>query len=904
MQDSIDSGDYIGNVIRHARIDKMLSQKELANRCGMSASHLSKIETGRNRISTELLKRVSLGLDLDISKVFELAEDLARQNTQAKSVHQGELGLTLEAAEHEGLRSVHAAETQSSKPDKSTGSKQSGMICIADPEWLDFHFKKQQLRPVYYRKKLPLKSIKPNAIVACCRGGERPNNIHLLGRIHSNSQTTVGKAWNKFKERLGANSKSEWKAQLSRVFNEARIPDTFAITCCEIKKAQYVKPPIVASDVMGEKFDPRSLQNYKYLSEAQIDLILAKSNFAHHESAYGSDTFDLDSNESNSSTETHAEVDSIDVVAIEDDLQASMTTTIGSGCRPRRHANVDEKCLGINAQTKALSSFITSASGEFCLAVFGRWGRGKTFLLQELGAQLASGKYQTAWFNAWKYRTTPELWAHLYENIVESITANNPLSSCGLAIRTHIARVGMWRLALYAILSYLLVLPFAVIFNFLAIVSSVVGIAFLLFIASYIFKGSRVSAGFRKRFAKLTSYRQTLGLQAAIGDDLRNVIVAAVPNNYFIDRHIKKWLSAIVCVSIGLTVFVFWLSPSLLVAESLAKILPDISKTQILLSVGLWWLLFLFFFICATFSIARKQRLLLVVDDLDRCEPSQMLEIIESIKLLIEDEYLDDRVQVVMLVEEILLRDAILQKFELSSGTRTSTDTISQIPDHVLVDEHIDKLFLAYYRFPALESKDISAAASVFIDEQLRDVLKGLKSLNDRANDSEESNLREIIDLHEQLLSADTQASLVQEGGIENRRDTIVNDETTDRSESIALKETIEIQESRTKVEYSVNKLDGIVYSPTEKQALVSAASELALILKRSNYSCGPRAIRLFLYRYQLARLLSQSSDSQQWPPNQIIRATLLAYESRSPDTNVDWTGVDHELRLVVQSVI
>jgi hypothetical protein len=45
-------------------------------------------------------------------------------------------------------------------------------------------------------------------------------------------------------------------------------------------------------------------------------------------------------------------------------------------------------------------------------------------------------------------------------------------------------------------------------------------------------------------------------------------------------------------------------------------------------------------------------RLPLVVDDLDRCQPNHLLAVMESIKLLLEDTEIGRRVQVLMLVEE------------------------------------------------------------------------------------------------------------------------------------------------------------------------------------------------------------------------------------------------------------
>jgi hypothetical protein len=56
-------------------------------------------------------------------------------------------------------------------------------------------------------------------------------------------------------------------------------------------------------------------------------------------------------------------------------------------------------------------------------------------------------------------------------------------------------------------------------------------------------------------------------------------------------------------------------------------------------------------------------RVLIIVDDLDRCAPAEIIDLIESLKLLLEDPQVQDRVQVMMLVDEDVLEHAIALKF-------------------------------------------------------------------------------------------------------------------------------------------------------------------------------------------------------------------------------------------------
>jgi hypothetical protein len=60
----------------------------------------------------------------------------------------------------------------------------------------------------------------------------------------------------------------------------------------------------------------------------------------------------------------------------------------------------------------------------------------------------------------------------------------------------------------------------------------------------------------------------------------------------------------------------------------------------------------------------RPGKVLLVVDDLDRCSPSEMLSVIENVRLLLDDEEINSRLQVLMLVDEHVLQHAIALRYE------------------------------------------------------------------------------------------------------------------------------------------------------------------------------------------------------------------------------------------------
>jgi KAP family P-loop domain len=96
-----------------------------------------------------------------------------------------------------------------------------------------------------------------------------------------------------------------------------------------------------------------------------------------------------------------------------------------------------EAALRLNFEEYALaiSRVFRDASGEFCMALLGRWGSGKTRLarlvttylskpdvfsleLEQYGLPRADNdtmQYSIVWFSAWQYRRVPEAWIFLYE---------------------------------------------------------------------------------------------------------------------------------------------------------------------------------------------------------------------------------------------------------------------------------------------------------------------------------------------------------------------------------------------------------------------------------------------------------------------------------------------------------
>jgi hypothetical protein len=116
--------------------------------------------------------------------------------------------------------------------------------------------------------------------------------------------------------------------------------------------------------------------------------------------------------------------------------------------------------------------------------------------------------------------------------------------------------------------------------------------------------------------------------------------------------------------------------------------------------LGLWCLLTVTTAILLMWPKDNIDRILLIIDDLDRCLPAESIDILEALKLLLEDLALAARIQVLALVDEEPLGVAIREKFKSIIENRDGDA-------EAIVREHKEKLFLCALRLPELSPNEI-----------------------------------------------------------------------------------------------------------------------------------------------------------------------------------------------------
>jgi transcriptional regulator with XRE-family HTH domain len=70
----------LGRAIRQARLERGLSQEELAHRSGLHPTWISHLESGRRNPSWGNIGKLCAALDMPVSELAQLAEQLDEEN--------------------------------------------------------------------------------------------------------------------------------------------------------------------------------------------------------------------------------------------------------------------------------------------------------------------------------------------------------------------------------------------------------------------------------------------------------------------------------------------------------------------------------------------------------------------------------------------------------------------------------------------------------------------------------------------------------------------------------------------------------------------------------------------------------------------------------------------------------
>lgn len=350
---------------------------------------------------------------------------------------------------------------------------------------------------------------------------------------------------------------------------------------------------------------------------------------------------------------------------------------------------------------------------DFCFGLFGRWGRGKSVVADLVCKKLKSDHdYDTVVFNAWRYPKIPDIWVHLFETFRESVSDNeNALvrllrklqisflyslearPPIGLFLGSILLLLGSNSQTLIPLLievpdsaeseSALLAKLQATSDWIMLIVGALM---FALFLQRLV-KGPIMDI---KKRLKLPSYKNHLGLQAAVGADLQRLIKTWVlPPSL-----INTCLILASAIFLGLATF------------------EEISQQEFLTNLGGAIFLVLSFVLIALLlapifiHTTRPKRLLLVVDDIDRCPESDIQFIVEAIRVFLDQEEINDYLQVMMLIDDDILKNSMSRE-----GSTDPTESKR-------IEEQLMKYFVCTFKMPPSKDTEIESMIEAILPDE------------------------------------------------------------------------------------------------------------------------------------------------------------------------------------------
>jgi len=429
-----------------------------------------------------------------------------------------------------------------------------------------------------------------------------------------------------------------------------------------------------------------------------------------------------------------------------------------------------EPTIGVKEIANKLADQIRNLKDEEgqMIGIFGRWGRGKTYLISQvcdrLGVDYHNNKkkkdelseYHLVKIHAWKYKEVNALWAYLYETCADQYYKSSkywlgPYWKRLILNKRRIGGLKFWKLVISVFISlgwWLIPFEYKVsVFAFLGRVEinelnnskdlliAIVNltpffISAALFLKNVLPKASMLYS----TLAKKHSFRNELGFQAKVQEELK-------------------------------TLFGVWVN-------------------------------------CKNSEI--NKRILIVVDDLDRCELKNILPIADALRVILEDSEIIKRVIIITLVDELILMEAIRMKY---SSIYKSNSTI--------IREYMDKLFITGLKLPDL--------SNVEREKILNSITKG--EVFSRPNK-----------LSDELVLDPTKS--YSDLDIEQARMPEEDDENS------------EVQES------TEPNISGSISREKEKFLITSDEKNLIAFYIRDLNGPTPRQIKVFYYRYLFLKLL------------------------------------------------
>ncbi len=273
------------------------------------------------------------------------------------------------------------------------------------------------------------------------------------------------------------------------------------------------------------------------------------------------------------------------------------------------------------------------------LGIFGKWGRGKTFFWRVLREKLEKRNFDVIEFLAWKYHDTPASWAYLFEAFAKKYF-KRPKKRFTLAWLRYAFKLLYTNIIREPIIS---------------IVRFVVGIVLPVIL-----------------FFGLQTYLSDLQQQWEFFEKLS---FFGIWVTYFVV--VYYYFSKVYSLNMP-NIFKRMASKNF---ENLMGMQSAIEKELIFLMKG--W----------------NKKVVLFVDDLDRCSEERILEVIDSLRIMTENEIISQKLTIIAAIDERILKRVIRNKY-YQMVDKNDDKTLN-----TLTREYLDKLFLFGIKLSALNNQ-------------------------------------------------------------------------------------------------------------------------------------------------------------------------------------------------------
>lgn len=326
--------------------------------------------------------------------------------------------------------------------------------------------------------------------------------------------------------------------------------------------------------------------------------------------------------------------------------------------------------IGVNELSAVMANLLKNLKEEDkgkMVGVFGNWGRGKTFLMDKIWGVLQKDKsdpFIRVNFHAWKYQDTPASWAYLYEAFATAYFKDDSKNfitkewnKICKKLKLNWEKIG-WKPIVLLIISII-----ATGVSFL-IIRDIQGIKRLLLFFGVI---------------SITSVQLLSYLKKSFSEKAKDLF--------------KKYYTK--------TSFSNLLGIQSEIQKELKYLLKNWIKTN---KDG-----------------SMPKRILLFVDDIDRCSEDRIMIIIDALRIMLEDDEISKRVVVLAAIDERVLKRAIKCKYhELLAKDYCLEDNGRKKLSLSITTEYMDKLFLSGISLGMLTTEDKKEVLKKYIQNRVQ----------------------------------------------------------------------------------------------------------------------------------------------------------------------------------------